>query len=366
MPWVELAFLYNFSAPKTRRNANVVQICLLTLVAPDTNVLGRAGSALRASPRQARLWEMLVWCQSLWIDAMLSLHSLRVFLPDEVGAMLRNIDAAESGWHEAPLTHVELSRETGVLSLTLETPVSLVDSKTGSFELRVGRKGAGMWAVHDEVCWHDCVPDDALHDRYSIICTSVAGNTWLGWVDGDGRYLIKGVQLLLLRSRLGSGEGREPSELLYKAWSKYGDISATWVQTWIMTLPHTAATPLRLARSGGGGREGGGGGGGSDFFECEQDEEEDTSDGGTLGSDIKALRFYASCLTRLVPAAIEGRPYSVLKQQALDATSLAVLKTLARCGGTPYKVFPSPEWWRPPLVLPLVEKNASTYADCYW
>lgn len=222
--------------------------------------------------------------------------------------MLRYTNAADRVWHEAPLTQAELSRETGVLSLTLETPVTLlVDSKTERVELGVGRKGAGMWAAHDEVCWHDCVPDDALDEGYSIICTSVTGNTWLGSRTGDRAgtvaYHLQGVQLLLLRNRLGSGEAQAPSDLLYKSWSKYGDISTIWVQTWVMTLPHTAATPLRLARSpsaqrtrSGGGREGGG----SDELSEQQEEEEDTEGGGILGSDIKALRFCASCLARLV------------------------------------------------------------------
>ena len=62
----------------------------------------------------------------------------------------------------------------------------------------------------------------------------------------------------------------------------------------------------------------------------------------------------------------QERPWNALTQQALDLTALAALKSIRRCGASVRKEFPSPEWWRPPLVTPLVGTDAATYADCLW
>ena len=88
--------------------------------------------------------------------------------------------------------------------------------------------------------------------------------------------------------------------------------------------------------------------------------------GGSLGGDVKALRFFATTLARMQAPAHQERPWNVLTQQALDLTALAVLKSIRRCGAGVRKEFPTPEWWRPPIVTPLVGTDAAAYADCQW
>jgi hypothetical protein len=358
-------------------------------------------AAIAAAPTEPRAWEMLVWCQSLWVDAMLSLDSLRVLEPDQLGAMLRapppegssaNASAAGGEWQQVDLLNVVMSSDTGILSLTLADPVRLISGRpttrdtdrTGSgvqnlqrfdqlhpegverVELGLGRKGSGMWSMHDEVTWADCQPDDALIPPFDALCSTATGSTWLGTrVDGgtganDDRaaYILEAVEMALLRTRLGAGEARAPSPFLYQTWQVHGTISATWLQTWIATLPQTAKVPWRLASAASGPQATLGGArqaGGSEM------------PGSALGRDIQALRFYAGSLQRIVPALTAGRPYSKLRQEAVDATALAALKSIARCPGGVRKQFPGREfWWRPPVVTPAVSANDSTYGDCQW
>ena len=138
------------------------------------------GAALAADPTERQVWEMLTWVQTLWIDAMLTLESLRVHSPDQVGAMLRfPLSDGVGRWEEEELKSAELCPHTGILSLSFVRPITLTSQKsssstttTSSFfsssatsaaamrasrvELGLGRKGAGMWSAHDEIAWADC------------------------------------------------------------------------------------------------------------------------------------------------------------------------------------------------------------------
>lgn len=97
------------------------------------------GAALGRNPGEPSLWQMLVYCQSLWIDAMISLPGLSVSSPDEVGASLRTHpllqrpvsslnaqchsgeerDDLTSMWRDVELRHASMSTDTGILSCWL-------------------------------------------------------------------------------------------------------------------------------------------------------------------------------------------------------------------------------------------------------
>lgn len=242
-------------------------------------------------------------------------------------------------------------------------------------ELGIGRTGVGMWAMHDEIAWADCQPDDALVPPHNVLCLSATGNTWFGTRgpsdppglparqlsapdDGDAAYILDAVEMALLRERLGSGAARAPSPFLYQTWQAHGQLSATWLQTWIATLPHTAKVPWRLA----------------DAAARRQHAARAMGDNGgpetgstPLGKDVEAARFYAGSLQRIVPALTAGRPFSKLRQESVDATALAALTSLWRCEGGVRKRFPASElWWRPPVVTPAVSANSSSYPACQW
>jgi hypothetical protein len=341
---------------------------------------------------------MLVWCQSLWVDAMLSLDSLRVLSPEQLGARLRvpslgevrsTREADSDTWHQVDLQKADMSTDSGVLSLTLARPVKLVrqlrtnasdHTAAGGLEmfgdgverveLGIGRKGVAMWAMHDEIAWADCQPDDALVPPFDVLCLSATGNTWFGTREeapasgqephgGDVAYILAAVEMALLRSRLGTGEARAPSPFLYRTWQAHGELSATWLQTWIATLPHTAKVPWRLA--GGAARRQPAAGA------RRVDEGSAEARGKSMGRDVEAARFYAGSLQRIVPAASAGRPFSKLRQEAIDASSLAALKTIWRCQGGVHKRFPGRElWWRPPIVMPALGSDSPTYGECQW
>ena len=113
------------------------------------------GVALTEAPADRMLWEMLSYCQSLWIDAMLALNSLRVTSPKHVGAMMyippsSHTGMSNVGWQDIGLESVELSGDTGILSFALVHAVTLVNPRICGLasstcnatrvELRVGRK----------------------------------------------------------------------------------------------------------------------------------------------------------------------------------------------------------------------------------
>ena len=95
------------------------------------------GAALGRNPGEPSLWQMLVYCQSLWIDAMISLPGLSVSSPDQVGASLRTHpllqrsasslnaqchsgeerDDLTSMWRDVELRHASMSTDTGILFL---------------------------------------------------------------------------------------------------------------------------------------------------------------------------------------------------------------------------------------------------------
>jgi hypothetical protein len=100
---------------------------------------------------------MLTVCLALWIDAMVSMDSLRVSSLDQIGALLRTHtcrdhrssrvptdDAVKTTWKAAELRHTRLSSDSGVLSAVLAQPVTLVscgcaDSGAGaSWQVEIG------------------------------------------------------------------------------------------------------------------------------------------------------------------------------------------------------------------------------------
>ena len=103
------------------------------------DLFDQLGAALGRKPGEPRLWQMLVYCQSLWIDAMISLSGLSVSSPDEVGASLRTHPLPQrsasslnaqchngeergdltSMWRDVELRHASMSTDTGILSCWL-------------------------------------------------------------------------------------------------------------------------------------------------------------------------------------------------------------------------------------------------------
>ena len=103
------------------------------------NLFDELGAALGRNPGEPSLWQMLVYCQSLWIDAMISLPGLSVSSPDQVGASLRTHpllqrsasslnaqchsgeerDDLTSMWRDVELRHASMSTDTGILSCRL-------------------------------------------------------------------------------------------------------------------------------------------------------------------------------------------------------------------------------------------------------
>ena len=249
-------------------------------------------------------------------------------------------------------------------------PESVADSRSiqaagiEGAEIGLGRKGVGMWAVHDYVTWGDCVFDDALLEPYTCICSSASGNTWLGSVvsvtrqgEEEQAFVLEVVEIPLLKERLGSGAPRAPSSSLFHTWqASQGQISTAWLQTWVVSVPHLALVPVRLAGKHAGAHirtraRGAGSGAG-----------EDAGAGARLGGDIEALRFYAASLSRIVPSSLDGRPFNRLRQQAVDATAMVALKAIQRCGGA-HKHFFADEWWRPPVVTPVASQAVVSLGD---